>query len=90
MENEEILINVQEVRKMWAERYKEGLALVNNAIMKESIYRKSVFISDEELRRVGCYYNDDVLLNKIREQGYTVDSILPCGGEEGGISIRGW
>lgn len=88
--SENILINVEEVRKMWAEQYKEGLALVNNAIMKESMYRKSVYISDEELKRAGCYYNDDMLLDKIRAQGYTVDVIEPCRDEEGGISISGW
>ena len=88
--SEDILINVEEVRKMCAQRYEEGLAVVNNAIIKESTYRKSVFISDEELKRAGCYYNDDMLLDKIREQGYTVDVILPCCGEEGGISISGW
>nr|DAO51118.1 MAG TPA: hypothetical protein [Caudoviricetes sp.] len=88
--SEDILINVQEVRKMWAQRYKEGLAVVNNAIIKESTYRKSVYVSDEELKRAGCYYNDDMLLDKIRAQGYTVDVIEPCRGEEGGISISGW
>ena len=88
--SEDILINVQEVRKMWAQRYKEGLAVVNNAIIRESMNSKSVFVSDEELRRVGSYYNDNILLDKIREQGYTVDVILPCCGEEGGISISGW
>lgn len=87
---ENLLINVQEVRKMWAQRYKEGLAVVNKAIIKESMYRKSVFISDEELKRTGLYSNDYMFLDKIREQGYTVDVILPCGGEEGGISISGW
>lgn len=87
---ENLLINVQEVRKMCAQRYKEGLAVVNNAIIKESINSKSVFVSDEELRRAGCYYNDDMLLDKIREKGYTVDVILPCCGKEGGISISGW
>ena len=87
---ENLLINVQEVRKMWAQRYKEGLAVVNNAIIKESIYRKSVFISDEELKRIGFYSNDYMFLDKIREHGYTVDVILPCCGEEGGISISGW
>lgn len=88
--SENILINVQEVRKMWAQRYKDGLALINNAIIKESIYCKSVYVSDEELKRAGCYYNDDMLLDKIRAQGYTVDVIEPCRGEEGGISISGW
>nr|DAS43219.1 MAG TPA: hypothetical protein [Caudoviricetes sp.] len=88
--SEDILINVQEVRKMWAQRYKEGLAVVNKAIIKESMYRKSVFISDEELKRTGFYSNDYMFLDKIREQGYTVDVILPCCGEEGGISISGW
>nr|DAR95724.1 MAG TPA: hypothetical protein [Caudoviricetes sp.] len=88
--SEDILINVQEVRKMWAQRYNEGLAVVNNAIIKESTYRKSVFISDEELKSVGLYSNDDMLLDKIREQGYTVDVIEPCRDEEGGISISGW
>lgn len=87
---ENLLINVQEVRKMWAQRYKDGLALVNNAIIKESIYRKSVFVSNEELKQAGCYYNDDMLLDKIKEQGYTVDVIEPCRGEDGGISISGW
>lgn len=88
--SEDILINVQEVRKMWAQRYKEGLAVVNNAIIKESMYRKYVFVSDEELKRAGFYSNDDMFLDKIRAQGYTVDVILPCCGEEGGISISGW
>lgn len=88
--SEEILINVQEVRKMWAQRYKDGLALINNAIVKESMYRKSVFVSNEELKQVGCYYNDDMLLDKIKEQGYTVDVIEPCRGEDSGISISGW
>lgn len=88
--SEEILINVQEVRKMWAQRYKEGLALVNNAIMKESMHRKAVFISNKELKQVACYHNDDIFLEKIRAQGYTVNVILPCCGEEGGISISGW
>lgn len=88
--DENILINVQEVRKMWAQRYKEGLAVVNNAIIKESMRSKSVYISDEELKRAGCYYNDDRLLDKIRSQGYTVNVIEPCRGEEGGISISGW
>lgn len=88
--SEEILINVQEVRKMWAQRYKDGLALINNAIVKESMYRKSVFVSDKELKQVGCYYNDDMLLDKIRAQGYTVDVIEPSRGEDGGISISGW
>jgi len=88
--SEDILINVQEVRKMWAQRYKEGLAVVNKAIIKESMYRKSVFISDEELKRTGFYSNDYMFLDKIRAQGYTVDVIEPCRGEEGGISISGW
>lgn len=88
--SEEILINVQEVRKMWAQRYKDGLALINNAIVKESMYRKSVFVSNEELKQVGCYYNDDMLLDKIKAQGYTVDVIEPSRGEDGGISISGW
>lgn len=87
---ENLLINVQEVRNMWAQRYKEGLAVVNNAIIKESTYRKSVYVSDEELKRAGCYYNDDMLLDKIRAQGYTVDVTEPCRGEDGGISISGW
>ena len=88
--SEEILINVQKVRKMWAQRYKEGLAVINGAIIKESIYRKSVFVSNEELKQVGCYYNDGMLLDKIKEQGYTVDVIEPCRGKDGGISISGW
>ena len=88
--SENILINVQEVRKMWAQRYKDGLALINNAIVKESMYRKSVFVSDESLNFVGCYYNDDMLLDKIKEQGYTVDVIEPCRGEGGGIRLSGW
>lgn len=90
--DENILINVQEVRKMWAQRYKEGLAVVNNAIIKESMRSKSVFVSDEELKRAGCYYNDGMLLDKIRAQGYTVNVVEPCrgGDEKVGISISGW
>lgn len=88
--SEEILINVQEVRKMWAQRYKEGLTVVNNAIIKESMYCKSVFVSNEELKQVGCYYNDDMLLDKIKAQGYAVDVVEPCRDEDGGISISGW
>lgn len=77
-------------KEQMEKRKKEGLAVVNNAIIKESTYRKSVYVSDEELKRAGCYYNDDMLLDKIRAQGYTVDVIEPCRGEEGGISISGW
>ena len=86
----ELLLNVEEVRKMWAQRYRDGLALVNNTIIKESTYRKTVFISNEELKQTGCYYNDDMLLDKIREKGYTVTIVEPCRGEDGGIIIEGW
>lgn len=88
--SENILINVQEVRKMWEQRYRDGLSLVNNEILNGSMDNKSVFVSNEKLNSVGCYYNDDVLIERIRAKGYTVDVILPCCGEDGGISISGW
>ena len=88
--SEEILINVQEVRKMLEQRYRDGLSLVNNEILKGSINNKYVFVSNEKFNSVGCYYNDDVLIERIRAKGYTVDVIPPCFGEDGGISISGW
>lgn len=86
----ELLLNVEEVRKMWAQRYRDGLALVNTAILANGLKHRTVFISDEELSQTGCYYNDDMFLDKIREKGYTVTKVEPCRGEDGGIIIEGW
>ncbi len=88
--NEEILLNVKEVRKMWAQRYRDGLALVNSAILANGFKHNSVFISNEKLSPTGCYYNDDMFLDKIREKGYTVTIVEPCRGEDGGIIVEGW
>lgn len=86
----EILLDVQEVRKMWAQRYRDGLALVSSAILANGFKHNSVFISNEELSPTGCYYNDDMFLDKIREKGYTVTIVEPCRGEDGGIIVEGW
>lgn len=86
----ELLLSVEEVRKMWAQRYKDGLSLVNSKILGSGLTHRTVFISNEELSPTGLYYSDDMFLDKIREKGYTVTKVEPCRGEEGGIIIEGW
>lgn len=86
----ELLLNVEEVRKMWAQRYRDGLALVNTAILANGFKHRTVFISNEKLKSVGCYYSDQMFLDKIREKGYTVTEVEPGRGEEGGIIVEGW
>ncbi len=86
----ELLLNVEEVRKMWAQRYRDGLSLVNSKILTNGLTHRTVFISNEELSPTGCYYSDDMFLDKIREKGYTVTKVEPCRGEDGGIIIEGW
>lgn len=86
----ELLLNVEEVRKMWAQRYRDGLALVNTAILANGLKHRTVFISNEKLKSVGCYYSDQMFLDKIREKCYTVAEVEPGRGEDGGIIVEGW
>lgn len=86
----ELLLNIEEVRKMRAQLYRDGLALVNTAILANGLIHRTVFISDERLNEVGCFYSDEMFLDKIREKGYTVTKVEPCRGEDGGIIIEGW
>ena len=86
----ETLLSVEEVRKMWAKRYSDGLALVNTAILEKGLKHHTVFISNEKLKSVGCYYSDQIFLDKIRAKGYIVTEVEPGRGEEGGIIIEGW
>lgn len=86
----ELLLSVEEVRRMWAQRYRDGLSLVNTAILANGLKQRAVFISNEKLKSVGCYYSDEMFLDKIREKGYTVTKVEPCRDEECGIIVEGW
>lgn len=86
----EVLLSVEEVRKMWAQRYRDGLALVNTAILANGLKQHAVFIPSEKLKSVGCYYSDQMFLDKIREKGYTVTKVESCRDEECGIIVEGW
>lgn len=87
---EEVLQNVEEVRKMLAQRYVGGLALVNKAILAHCLKLNKIFISGADLNAVSCYYGDEAFLSKIRSKGYTVTKVEPCHGEDGGIVVEGW
>nr|DAN20650.1 MAG TPA: hypothetical protein [Caudoviricetes sp.] len=86
----EELLSVEEVRKMWAKRYSDGLDLVNTEILAKGLKHRTIFISNEKLKSVGCYYSDQILLDKIRARGYIVTEVEPGRGEDGGIIVEGW